>query len=247
MRRYILGISIVVIGIFLFAVMFISTNRQDHVYGDETPNEGGAEVNIQAPAKVKIGDLIILDLSESIGTGFDYKVEPVPPGLQTFNDGRVIICGTGNKNVTYTFMVSCALDNDSDIGIHKIKVTGSQAPGPPPEPGKNIVAKVKDWVVDVKAPNKRIDAIRLAQSFASVAIIIEQDMFNTPAELVQATSTSNRDALGTNIENWKPLLDSLMQELKAMAKLGKLSTVKDHAQVWKEVAQGLREYAETLE
>jgi len=237
--------STIVIGICLAAII-INTNHQDHVYSDGTPREGGAEVNIRAPDKVKIGDMIIIDLSESLGGGFDYAVEPIPPALLFFNDDRLIICGTGNKNLTYTFMISCALDDDSDIGVHKIKVTGSQAPGPPPEPGKNIVEKVKDWAGDVDSPDKRDDAIKLAQSFSSVAIVIEQDTFNTPAELVQAASTSNRDALGSNLENWTPFLDSLMQELKAMAKLGELNNVKDHAQIWKEVAQGLREYAETL-
>lgn len=220
------------------------------VYGDEddgTPRQDKAEVNIKAPDKVKVGDMIIIDLSESLGGGFDYEVEPTPPGLRTFDDGKVIVCGTGDKNVTYTFMISCALGGDSDIAVHKVKVTGAKAPGPPADPGENIVEKVKDWASDVDSPTKRDDAIKLAQSFASVAIVIEQDQFSSPAELVQATATSNRDALGENLSHWTPLLDSLMQELKAAAQIGKLQDVKDHARIWKDVAKGLREYATTLD
>ena len=220
------------------------------VYGDEddgTPRQDKAEVNIKAPDKVKVGDMIVIDLSESLGGGFDYAVEPMPPGLRTFDSGKIIVCGTGDENVTYTFMISCALDGDSDIAVHKVKVTGAAAPGPPPDPGQNIPEKVKDWADDVDSPSKRDDCVKLAQSFSSVAIIIEQDQFSTPAELVQATATSNRDALGENLSHWTPLLDSLMQELKAMAQLGKLQDVKDHARIWKDVAKGLREYATTLD
>lgn len=219
------------------------------IYGDEddnTPRKDKAEVHIKALSKVKVGDLIILDLSESLGKGFDYEVEPTPPGLRTFDDGRIIVCGTGHKNVTYTFMVSCALNDDSDIAVHKVKVYGAPETGPIPDPGQNIVEKVKEWASDVKSPSKRDDALRLAQSFASVAVIIEQDTFDSPGELVQATATSNRDALGVNLEHWSQFLDSLMKELKAMAALGQLLDTKSHAPIWKDVAQGLREYSENL-
>jgi len=39
------------------------------VYGaaDDTPNNNEAEVNIKAPDRVKVGDLIIVDLSNSLG------------------------------------------------------------------------------------------------------------------------------------------------------------------------------------
>jgi hypothetical protein len=212
---------------------------------DGTPRTDKAEVVIKAPDKVKIGDMIVIDLSESIGAGFDYKVIPEPPGLRVFNDGKTIVCGTGDKNVTYLFIVSCALAGDSNIKTHEIKVYGADT-GPPLHPGENIVGKVQEWCEDVQSPTKRDDALKLAQSFASVAIIIEQDSFSSASELVQATATSNREALNGNIAHWTPVLNELMQELKAMAETGQLSDVKSHAQVWREVAQGLREYANSL-
>lgn len=256
MKRKVIWTSILTIGICLSAVMFISTGDGQttelhvmEIYGDKddnTPREDKAEVVIKAPDKVKVGDMIIVDLSESLGGGFDYAVEPTPPGLRTFNKGKIIVCGTGDKNVTYTFSVSCALAGDSDIGIHKIKVTGAQAPGPPVNPGQNIIEKVKDWASEIESPTLRDDAIKLAQSFSSVSIIIEQGTFESTKALITATATSNRDAVSGNLEHWTPLLDSLMRELKAMAQLGILSDVTDHARIWKEVAQGLREFADKL-
>ncbi len=263
-------VSVFAIGIFLSASLFYATGigqtithknadtlydnihvtgqTSMQVYGqdDNTPREDKAEINIKAPDRVKVGDMIVIDLSESLGSGFDYEVEPTPPGLRTFDNGKIIVCGTGSKNVTYTFSIACALNNDSDIAVHKVKVTGAAAPGPPIDPGQNVVEKVKDWASDVTSPTLRDDAIKLAQSFASVAIIIEQETFDDSISLIKATATSNRDALGGNLENWTPLLNSLMNELKAMAQLGKLVDVTDHAPIWRDVAKGLREFAATL-
>lgn len=196
-----------------------------------------AEVVINAEQQVNIGDLIVIDLSESKGEGFDYFVEPTPPGLRVFNDGKIIVCGTGDKSTTYTFSISCAVDNDSDIAVHKITVNTASPPD------NSMVSKVKEWAGVVESPTKRDDALKLAQAFASVAIVIEQDTFKSPEELVKATATSNREALGDNLEYWTPLLENLMKELKEMDRLGKLSTIEAHIPVWKDIAQGLREYA----
>lgn len=221
-------------------------NSSIHAIGqdDNTPREDKAEINIKAPDKVKVGDMIVIDLSESLGGGFDYEVEPTPPGLRTFDGGKMIVCGTGSKNVTYVFSIACALNGDSDILVHKVKVTGAAAT--PIDPGQNMVEKVKDWAADVTSPTLRDDAIQLAQSFASLAVIIEQDTFDNAEALIVATATSNRDALNGNLENWTPLLNSLMNELKAMALSGKLSDLTDHAPIWRDVARGLREFAATL-
>ncbi len=215
-----------------------------HVYGQQAP--GKAEVNIVGPDRVKIGDLITIDLSASIGAGFDYEVFPKPPGLRTFDEKRVIVCGTGDKNITYTFVISCALDGDSDVAIHRVKVYGAKEVGPSPNPGQNIVEKVSEWASDVQSPDKHDDAIKLAQSFSSIAIIIDQDAFDSPLALIKATSTSNRDALGDNVQHWAPLLNKLMVELEAAAKLGLLPDTKSHSRIWKDVAQGLREYANKI-
>ena len=215
-----------------------------HVHAQQ--DTGKAEVNIVGPDRVKIGDLITIDLSASLGAGFDYEVFPKPPGLRTFDDKRVIVCGTGDKNITYTFVISCALDGDSDVAIHRVKVYGAREVGPSPNPGQNIVEKVSEWAADVQSPDKYDDAIKLAQSFSSIAIIIDQDAFDSPLALIEATAISNRDALGDNVQHWAPLLNRLMVELKATAELGLLPDAKSHGRIWKDVAQGLREYADTL-
>lgn len=231
-----------IIALMLCAMLLVATTPT--VQHAQAPAQE-AKVVIKAADRVKIGDLITIDLSESRGSGFDYIVMPKPPEIQIYNDGKTIVCGTGAKNQTYLFTISCALGDDSDIEIHAVTVYGPD--DPVPDAGENMVEKVKEWCDDVESPSKRDDALKLAQSFSSVAVIIDQDSFSSAAELVKATATSNRDALSDNLENWSPLLDSLMSELKAMDQAGKLPDVRSHAVVWKEVAQGLREYAASLE
>lgn len=250
-RELIIAATVIIIfvGGLLLGKSRSSTQTSMQVYSesvDEASDDGKARVVIKAPEKIKIGDIITIDLSESSGEGFDYEVEPLPPGIRTFDNGKIIVCGTGDKNVTYTFMISCALEGSSNIKVHKIKVYGAQDTETPETPGENIVVKVKDWVSEVDSPSKREDAIKLAQSFASVAIVINQGTFTDVKSLIDATAKSNRDALGDKIEYWAPLLDALHKELNAMAQLGKLSDIRIHGRIWSEVAQGLREYAETI-
>jgi hypothetical protein len=220
-----------------------------------TPESPEATVLIDSEAKVVIGDLIVLDLTQSKGTGFDYYVDPVPPGLRTFDGGRVIVCGTGNKPITYTFMISCAYGENSDIAIHKVKVVGREPvpvqpkpvePPAPLAPASPMVAKVKLWASQVQSTNKRDEARGLAQSFASMAVMIDTNNFNTAGELIAASARSNREAMRGNLDSWAGFLDNLMGELKTQAASGRLSTVKSHGPVWRDVAQGLREYADTL-
>ena len=117
----------------------------------------------------------------------------------------------------------------------------------PVEPGENLVDKVKQWADDVLSDLKKEEALKLSQSFMSIASMIEQGTFSTPVELVSATKISNGSALGDNISKWIPFLNSLMQELQAMNKIGKLPDMQSHASVWREIARGLEEYTTTLE
>lgn len=233
--------------IFLSAVILCFALSYSPAVAQDPAPVNKAEVIIDAPSKVKIGDLITIDLSKSIGTGFDFKVIPLPPGLRVFNDGRVIVCGTGAKNIEYLFVISCALEDASSIKTHAIQIYGAVAPGPPPNPGENLVDKVVGWCENVESLTPRDDAMKLAQSFASLAIIADQGGFTSPADLVKATATSNREALNGNLEYWTSLLDSLMSELKALAEAGKLPDTKSHAPIWRDVAKGLRAYAAGLE
>lgn len=206
-----------------------------------------AEVNIKAPVSVKVGDVIYIDLSESLGGGFDFEITPKPPGLRTFDEGRIIVCGTGNANITYTVTVSCALEGDSDLGTHKIRVSGAQEVVVPVNPGEGLVDKVGEWALDVDSASKKVEALALADSFEETAGLINDDTLKSIDTITKVTAASNRNALGDNIDSWRPFLDSLSRELKAMSMDDQLIDAEDHAPVWLELSQGLRKYANTLD
>ena len=244
-------ISLVVIASLFCVSHGPTTHADDHltVHGQLPAigqvDESGPRVVIEAPTSVKVGDMIIVDLSKSVGEGFDMIIKPTPPQVRVFDNGKVVVTATGYKTTEYTFIVSCALDNKSDVEIHSIKVIGPQ-PVIPVNPGEDIPRKVLSWCEGVESPTLRDDALKLAQSFASLATVIENGTFQEPGEIVAATKQSNRDALGTNLEYWVPLAEGLMNELKAMAKLGMLPDAEAHGPVWRAVSEGLKAYADEL-
>lgn len=208
----------------------------------QEPAEGqGPKVVINAPDKVEIGDIIVVDLSESVGGGFDFEIIPEPKQVYLDSNGKIIYCSTGKVAIEYRFIVSCAVANISDVETKVVKVVGP--PSEPVEPGDDFVARAEGWIDLVDSPSVRDDALKLSQSFSSVATLIESGMFQEAGEIIEATAKSNKDALDGNLENWIPFLDALMVELTAMDVAGKLPTVDSHAKVWRDVATALKQFA----
>jgi hypothetical protein len=201
---------------------------------DESP----ASIVLRAPDKAKVGQLVILDVSESTANSFRWEPQQKTANFLVIDDGRraVFSAEVGGE---YTFVVAAAKDNTVDVKIHTIKVAGG-----PAEPGDDIAARIASWCEPISSATKRDDAIKLAQSFSSVSAVISDQM--TPADIVEATKKSNRDALGDNVQNWVPFLEGLQKELKAQAEAGKLPDNEAHRRMWRAIADGLKEYAETL-
>lgn len=218
-------------------------NLPTTVLGADDPDAPNVVIN--APVVVKVGDMIVVDVSESNGAGFDWKVVPEPPDMRIFNDGKIMCAATGPSPIEYLFIVSCALDGKSNVKTHVVKVEAN-TPIIPDQPGQRVAEKVAEWCADIESPTKRDDAMKLAQAFASLATVIEGGAFDTPDEVVAATKAATRDALGDNLEVWVPLLNGLTTELKAMAQVGLLQDTESHAPVWSAVAEGLSKYAESL-
>lgn len=213
---------------------------------DHTPevvfaDDEGPVVVINTPDKVKVGDMIVVDVSESKGKGFDLKIIPEPPRVRVFNNGSVICCGTGSKNVEYLFIVSCSDGERSDVKTKVIKVTGGS--DGTVNPSTSLEERVVTWCEGVESPTTRDDALKLAQSFYALAGVIETGAFSSVKEMMQATIASNQDALGDNLDYWTPFLDRMEQELMARARAGQLPSVEAHGPVWRKIADGLTLFA----
>jgi len=232
------------------------------VFNDpEEATEGTPQVIVDAPDSVFIGDMIVIDLSDSIGNGFDLRIIPEPSVVRVFNEGRIITASTGDKPIEYLFIFSCAIADKSDVKTKVIRVEQRTPPAPPkpPKPPKpptppkppvepdSLLGRVITWCEDVQSPTARDDALKLQQSFSTLAMVIESGAFSDVAQIMSATKESNADALGANKVHWDPFLDKLAEELRTMFDAGQLPTIESHSKVWTTVSKGLQQFADREE
>lgn len=199
-------------------------------------------VKIDGPIVAKAGQLIVLDVSKSNATSFTWVVEPPTANFLVIDGGKRAVFSHGSPG-EFLFIVAGAKDGEVGVTTHRIKVEGGQPPFPNVD---GIAAKIPLWCESVVSDNKKDEALKLAQSFASVASIVDSGVVMTPEDVVLSTKNANRDALGENINKWVPLLEALQGELKSMSAAGTLSDTASHAKVWRDIAEGLRQYANTL-
>ena len=200
------------------------------------PNQ--AQVVFYAPAEVRIGQLVVIDVSASNASSFDWQVVPETQNFIVIDEGRRAVFSSETAG-DYLFVVGAAKGETVDVASHRIRVGSGGA-----QPTANIASKVPDWCGKVQSPSKRDEALRLSQSFASVAAIVTPSM--QASDIVAATVKSNRDALGSNIKNWEPFLAQLQVELEARVADGSLSNADSHIKAWREISQALAEYAKTV-
>jgi hypothetical protein len=109
--------------------------------------------------------------------------------------------------------------------------------GPPPMPSDDsLAAWIPFWNWSAGLPQAECE--QLAASFEAVAA--QKDRLTTPEEWIVATAEANRKVLGDRLDAWTPMLDKIGANLMKRAESGALSTSEDHAKVWLEIAQGLR-------
>lgn len=185
----------------------------------------GPKIVIDAPAQVNVGDLIVVDVSKSIGSGFAFKVLPQPQNLHADSNGTRWYWGTGKDNTTFLVIVSCADDGQSVIDYTRITV-GASIETPNVHPIIKLLTKQAQLVI---APKKREEAIKLAQAFRSVAELIKNGSLRTAAEIIEATADANKKSLGISLHNWVPLLDALISEININVKV---NTMEEYRQVW---------------
>lgn len=196
-----------------------------------------AHVVVAAPTAVRVGELAIIDVSASNADSFSWKVQPETNNFVVIDEGRRAVFSAESPG-TYLFFIAAAKDGTVDSEIHTIQVGGG---GPGPAPTVNLAAKVPQWIAKVQSPTKRDDALKLAQSFSSVAAMITPNM--QPTAILDATVKSNRDALGGNIKHWEPFLIDLQAELEALAAAGALNDAEAHATQWRVISAALSDAA----
>jgi hypothetical protein len=215
-------------------------------------NTGEAKLVITAPTEVRIGKLVVLDVSKSSGNTFKWLVVPETEDFLVIDNGRRAVFSSGVVG-EYMFIIACAINDSVDVQRHIVRVvnTGPTPPGPvtpddpmpPVSPTSTLSKKVSEWCASIQSPTRAADAVKLANAFDSVAARIDAGTLTDPYAIITATAEVSRSALGPNAKDWVPFLRSLQAELEQRASDGTLSTPTQHAGVWKEIAKGLRYFA----
>lgn len=213
--------------------------------GDDPAPADTAKVIINAPPTGAVGELIRLDVSNSTAESFRWVLVPDSVDFEVYDEGRHAVF-SARKPGQYMFIVACAYKGTVDVVTHVINI--GNVPDPQvkypvvekPAEGAPLAMMIPYWCSQAK--RSREETMKLAASFESIAATISAGVNTTPQAIIQATGDANRNALGDSLENWKPVLQELQKELQKLAEEGKLTTAEQHAQVWREIAAGLRAY-----
>ena len=191
-----------------------------------------AKIVLKAPSSaVRVGELVRLDVSESTGDSFRWLL--IPDSItdwEVYAEGRKAVFSAREPG-EYRFIVACALSDSVDVLTHVIRVVG-----PPTAPTTDsLTSWIHYWMWSYELPRDQAEA--LADSFSTLAA--RNDLIE-PQDWIKATAEANREALGSDIDAWVPLLDKIGSALLKKAQDGELMTPEQHAAVWMEIAEGLR-------
>lgn len=204
------------------------------------PTEEPFEIKIEGPTKIKVGELAVLSVENSTASSYKWIVIPSTKNYLVIDEGQRLVFSSAAGG-EFIFIVAGSLDNDCAISAHTITVIGQK-----PSPTDDLESKITLWCDQVVSDTKREDCLKLAQSFSSIAMVMEGGTLTTPADIVNATQKSTEDALGEKLENWMPFRQGLANELTGLANNGKLPDTEAHIKIWKAIAVALRNYASQI-
>jgi len=236
---------LVLAGSFTVYDKFVAPRANPSAYDNLAPGpivNAKADVVIEGPNTINVGQLARLDVSKSAGKTFKWKVLPAATDFEIYDDGRRAVFSSGTPG-EYTFIVACANDNDVDVKTYVVKVgEGGIIPGPQPgpvNPATGLAGKVVELTKLVNSPNKKTEAAKLAAGFTGVAQQIQDGSLTTADQIIEAQKLANRTAMGNNLAVWVPFLEALQKEMKTQAEAGLLVTPEQHATLWKQISAGL--------
>jgi hypothetical protein len=194
-----------------------------------------AKVILEAPVKGRVGELLRFDLSKSIADSVKWRLVPDCADFESYDNGRKAVFSARAPG-EYMFIVAVAKGGTVDVITHVVKIEG-----PPKEPtSPDLSLWIPYWLYSLQLD--KTEAIALAEGFEATAARITP--LSTPKGIIEATAEANRTALGASIGAWRPLLTKLQSAMKNRATQGLLATPEQHKEMWLEIAQGLRKYAE---
>lgn len=201
------------------------------------------KIELEGPETVDEGDLIEFIATESYADHFTWTVSP-DLDRRFSEDGRK--CFFASKPGTYEltlFASNCegqavekrtftVLDTDDCPDVPDTPVTPT-----PEEPELSGLAKSAYDLATSKVEQKyRGDADKLAAVYSRMA---GDATIKTPQAMADQTVVEIRTALGANTEAWRGWHDAVNAALKAEVNKGKLVTITQYREAWKQISKGL--------
>jgi hypothetical protein len=221
-----------IIAVALAFLIAVTTPTLAPIAQESTPGVEQAKIVLVAPSTAKIGELVRLDVSGSVADSFKWLVVPDSvTDFLTYDAGARAVFSARTYG-EYRFIVSCAKGGTVDVVTVVVKVA---SPLPPPTSG-SFAGMIPFWMTELNLPSDQ--KLALADSFEKIAA--REAELPTAEDWIKATAAANKEILGESLEVWAPMLDKIGGELLKMAQDGRLMTPEQHAQVWKDIAAGLR-------
>lgn len=186
------------------------------------------DINLKNLDSYEIGELVILDASASRADKLIWRILPKTDNFKIINKGKCALFSS-SKPIDYTVIISASNGRDLDCRVFTLAYRKSKKQ-------KTELTffdqEVKSWL----SPEMTKDsALKLAQSFKIVARTIENSTYDTIDNLILATAWANKEALGSDLETWKPFLSKFQEYLETNPP----STVEDHLPIWRNIANSL--------
>lgn len=204
-----------------------SEPRHETVYTQEAE---GFQVGITAPTEVKLGDLVILEVTGEAAASYKWKIVPESDNFLVIDNGKRAVFSHGIEG-NFMFILAAAKDGDVDVVTHDLRVVGKPS-------YSGIETKVRQWVRGVNTTKD--EAEKLANSFKTVAMVARSGQIRDIEGFIQATKVANQDAIGANLESWAPFRAALNQELTSKHEAGELPDLDAHIQYWIELSEALK-------
>jgi len=201
-----------------------------------TVDTGGVELHVSAPAIVSVGDLVEVNADKSLASSFSWKVSGVKDGnYRVVDQGRRLLLAADSAG-TITINVAGALEGS--VALHSLTIQVGKS-SPPVNKHATLADKVQLAINDCGLIQHGDQRNALADAFRSVAVMIDSKALTDTSAIIKATKSMTKEALLPDEEKWQPVVALLEGFVADTAKAGKLKTMEDHANLWREIAKSI--------
>jgi len=188
-----------------------------------------AVIILNKPDSYQIGELVILDASKSEADDLIWRILPETDNFRAVGKTALF---SSTEPIDYTLVIVARKEKNIDCKIFTLKYGESKSKSKSKSVNTDFEIKVVSWLKDTDLIENKVEGRKLAQSFKSIANLIDSGIFETVDDIILATGRITSDALDDNLDAWRPFIREFENYLEANPPV----SIKDHAPVWRNMA-----------